>query len=290
MIKNKKYNNSKGGKIPELDFDPNIKTKTRLNKDKVFKKEIMFNINLDNTPQQFKITQHTFAHFDEFSNTDLNDKINKFTHIIQYFVLFIFLLNSMGLKKDDFINLKDCGLPNTCKISNKSNLYKKLNLTLYIDNNSTADDSGYIFITSLFENTKQRNQSKTNKDITNIELNNNKNNNNILFSLDTINNLLNNQQYIIKNDYDINTILQLLIPDYEDPTLQPKQTTSPEKQPTSPQKTKAKKQTSPEPQKSPGTGELFPITYEFSIPKAYGGKKTKNLKKRKYKRRKTRKK
>ena len=153
MIKNKKHT-MKGGRIRVFDFDNKNK-----NKDSVPKKYIYFTLNIpDKGDKLFKISPHTFAHFDEFTNEDLQNQILKFTHIMQYFVLFIFLLNLMNLTQDDFNNLEICKskrLQHTCYIN-------KEGFTIYIDTPTTKDKkSNEIYITSLFENNKNTKNTQT---------------------------------------------------------------------------------------------------------------------------------
>ena len=104
MIKNKKYTHTKGGRFDYFDF-----TNSGKNSKGVSKKSLYFELKLrDNTIRKFKISPHTFAHFDEFKFNQLNEAITKFTHIMQYFAAFIFLLNSMELTVNDLQNFKSC--------------------------------------------------------------------------------------------------------------------------------------------------------------------------------------
>jgi hypothetical protein len=266
MIKNKKHT-MKGGRIDVFDFDNKNKNK---NKYSVPKKFIYFTLNIQGKgDQKFKISQHTFAHFDEFTNQDLQNQILNFTHIMQYFVLFIFLLNSMKLTLDDFNSPTNCKSQklkntNTCIIS-KASRYNKENhiLNIYIPK---VNPSNEIFITSLFENNSGK-EIKLNNAVKNIELKNNQ----ITFTQNTINKLLDNED-TIKNGYDISFILDLLKDDYSDGSnsIIP-----------SPQKNSVSSQ----PQQKASPPKV--IIYNFSIPKVSGGKnhKTKSSKKRKNKRR-----
>jgi hypothetical protein len=245
MIKNKKYNNTKGGRITNFDFDKI----TNKNKNDVSKKYIFFELKLsDHIIQKFKISQHTFAHFDEFSNVDLKGKITKFTNIMQFFVVFIFLLNSMTLQSDDFKNPTNCNTPklkdSTCQIKKYCNYNNHpLNLTIYIEKIKTQG----IFITSLFE--KNGGPKIELNNIINIELMNNKNNKHINFTEITITKLLNDQTNIMNNNYNINYILQLLKDDYDDGSMS---------------------SVLPSPIKATNVK-----IYKFSIPKLSGGKKHK---------------
>ena len=270
MIKNKKYTHTKGGKIKRLDFDKN----TKINSIGERKKYIKFDLTIDNfKKEKFKISTHTFAHFDEFKNNALNEEIKKFTHIIQYFVVFIFLLDSMHLSETDFINRQACKGEKTrdgnCYITKEGN-YKGLpfDLTIYITNYNPSR----IFITSLFDKyDKSSNFTYPNISYQDIVFNKN---DEIIFSHDTIKTLFKMKDNIINNNYDIANILSLL------------NNSSATKPPPSPPSSRPKKNTSSNP--------ILPIEYHFSIPKNSGGKKhkTKSSKKRQKKRRgrKTRKK
>ena len=261
MIKNTKYDNTMGGRIVNFDFKQANK-----NKDGVPKNTLFFNLTLnDNTVKTFKISQHTFAHFDEFSNLDLKGQITKFTDIIQFFVVFIFLLNSMRLTSDDFKNMINCNtqkLKDTCKIQKKKCLYntKYINLTIYIDNYN--DSHGEIFITSLFQNNYGKDEP-FNNNINNIQLTNN-NNKQIKFTDKTINKLLGEQTNIIANNYDINYILNLLKDDYDGSTSQ--------KSSSLPVSSSISSVSSVSPSPSKATNVKI---YKFSIPKVSGGKKHK---------------
>ena len=162
---------------------------------------------------------------------------------------------------------------NTCEIEKKCKYNNDvINLKIYIP--TTKDKkSNEIYITSLFQNNKNTKNTQT-KGIFNIELKNKKNANNkqITFTQNTINTLLRQANTIIKNEYDISFILNLLKDDYSDgsnsniPSPQKNSVSSPPQQKASPPKV---------------------IIYNFSIPKVIGGKnhKTKSSKKRKNKRR-----
>lgn len=270
MIKNKKYTHTKGGRIEDFDFDSKNKNQ---NKSNVSKKYIHFDLRLrDGNIGNFKISQHTFAHFDEFKNVYLNGQIQKFTHIMQYFAVFIFLLNSMKLTEIDFINPDACQgqktKDDTCYIKNQG-VYNldPLILTIYIKKNvKKSKQNDEIFITSLFEKNDGNSQMLNN--IHNIELNNKIKNNRIEFSVDTIKNLLDNQDKIMNNDYNISKILDLMKNDFTDVSTPQHQS------PTTP---------SPSPQPKTSNNQLLPTVYTFSIPKNSGGKKNKTYKNTKYK-------
>jgi hypothetical protein len=276
MIKHKKYTHTKGGRIVDFDFD--FHNNNNNNKG-VTKKFIYFYLKLsDDTIGKFKISQHTFAHFDEFSNQYLNKQITNFTHIMQYFTVFIFLLNSMNLTNNDFDNPTKCkGIKikdNTCYII-KEGIYNldTFNSTIYINKPVLKSNNTDIYITSLFE----RNDGKIliSKDIQNIELNNkiknNKDKTNIIkFTENTIETLLSNQDKIINNNYNIDEILDLMKNDFiEVSTSTP--TPMPTPTPTS----------TPQPKTS--NKQILPTVYTFSIPKNSGGKKNKTYKNHKYK-------
>ena len=268
MIKNKKYSDTKGGKIKSLDFDNNSKK----NYTNETKKYIIFDLTLNNRKKgKFKISTHTFAHFDEFKNRALNKAIGYFTHIIQYFVVFIFLLGSMRLSETDFKNPDACQGQNTkddtCYIT-KEGYYKAqpFNLTIYIKKSNTSNSSNRIFITSLFDKYDKSKLSVPNISYEDIVFNKN---DEIIFSQDTINKLIRDQDNIINNNYDIAYILRLL---NDSSATQPPPQSSPSSQPTSP---------SPQPKTS--NNQLLPTVYTFSIPKNSGGKKNKTYKNTKYK-------
>lgn len=281
MIKNK------GGKIQQFIFHNNSK-----NKDSILKNELFFDITLkDNIVQTFKITQHTFSHFDEFTNESIHKITKSFTHIMQFFILFIFLLNSMKLTQDDLINPSQCKSKKlkdtTCTITKTNIPYNAKitinNLSIFIPKiPKDTSSSSPIFITSLFE--KNNGGEFSIQNIKNIEFFNNINKTNIHFSLETINNILKNQEDIIKNKYNINTILKLIVNDYKD-----KDNKINKKNNQSPINSFANSPPTNNSISIPIAEPTFKI-YKFSIPKVFGGKKTKILKRKKYKRRKTRKK
>lgn len=265
MIKNKKYTHTKGGRIEDFDFDNDKKQKNTYG---VTKQYIYFNLKLiDGKIGNFKISQHTFAHFDEFENSYLNSQIQNFRDIMQYFAVFIFLLNSMNLTNTNFKNPDGCPgkrtKDDTCYIKKVCtyNLDKE-DLTIYINKNISP-----IFITSLFPTNRKipkKDSSKLLKNINNIELKNTKNPNvSINFSENTINKLLQNQQIIMDKDYDITYILDLLKDDYTD--VSTSKNLSPSPTLTSPSRPKQKTSSNP----------ILPIEYHFSIPKNSGGKKHK---------------
>ena len=258
MIKNKK-DTSKGGRISNFDFSGN----PPLNFNKISKKNISFEMSISGKPQKFKISQHTFAHFDEFTDTELNERIKKFTHIMQYFVVFIFLLNSMVLTEDDFNNPTEC---NTKKLKDNTCKIEKNGLTIFIHEPTKNNKSHEIYITSLFEKNTAKDITKNN--IYNIELSNSKTKINN-FKKETIDKLLTNKENIHNNNYDINFILELLKDEYTD---------------------NYKKESAPETNKqnkklSPHVTQPSVTIYNLSIPKLTGGKKhkTKSSKKRKNK-------
>lgn len=263
MIKNKK-DTSKGGRIYNFDFSGNPPT----NFNKIHKNYIYFEMSISGKPQKFKISQHTFAHFDEFTNKALNGEIKNFTHIMQYFVVFIFLLNSMELTENDFQSRINCTTPNlkdnTCKIEKKK-------LTIFIHDPTKINKSDEIYITSLFE----KNTAKDIKidNIYNIELRNTKTNT-INFRKDTIDKLLNNEKIITNKNYDISFILHLLKDEYTDDYKT--ESASPYQAP------KTNKQNK---KLSPHVTQPSVTIYNLSIPKLTGGKKhkTKSSKKRKNK-------
>ena len=159
-------------------------------------------------------------------------------------------------------NTKD----DTCYIKNQG-VYNggQLILTIYIKKNvEKSKQNDEIFITSLFEKNDGNSQMLNN--IHNIELNNKIKNNRIEFSVDTIKNLLDNQKEIMKNDYDVNNILDLLTDDYTDVSTPQHQSPTP-----------------PSPQPKTSNNQLLPTVYTFSIPKNSGGKKNKTYKNTKYK-------
>lgn len=267
MIKNKKYTHTKGGRIEDFDFDNKNK-----NKNNVSKKYIHFNLLLrDGNIGKFKISQHTFAHFDEFKNVYLNGQIQNFTHIMQYFVVFIFLLGSMRLSETDFKNPDACQGEKTkdgnCYITKKG-YYKAqpFNLTIYIKKSNTSNSSNRIFITSLFDKYDKSKLSYPDISYEDIVFNKNYE---INYSQDTINKLIRDQDNIINNNYDIAYILRLL---NDSSATHPPPQSSPSSQPTSP---------SPQPKTS--NNQLLPTVYTFSIPKNSGGKKNKTYKNTKYK-------
>jgi hypothetical protein len=270
MIKHKKYYNtkgmSKGGKIQEFIFDFDKDKQDSINLNGISKNTLTFEFKLNNStePQTFKISQHTFSHFDEFTGK-YNKIIKSFTHIMQYFVLFIFLLETMELEQNNFDN------PDKCKTLNNNNnncFITKNNITI-----SIQSDKPPIYITSLYEKNRGKINDQPRK-IDNIELMNNTNDQ-FHFNLQIINDLLKNQHIIEKNNYDIGFILNIL----------------------NPSNTKSEILKLPEQHKSEIT---FPIIYNFSIPKLIGGcsgggvgkkKKPKTFyKKKRVKKRKTRKK
>lgn len=264
MIKNKK-DTSKGGRISNFDFN----AKKLNNNINIRKNYIYFEMSISGKPKKFKISQHTFAHFDEFTDTVLNARIKFFTHIMQYFVVFIFLLNSMGLTEDDFQTRINCTTPNlkdnTCKI-------EKNKLTIFMPSSTKGKkEDAEIYITSLFE----KNTAKDIKidNIYNIELSNSKTKINN-FKNETIDKLLTNKINITKNNYDINFILDLLKDEYTDNYK--KESASPY------QASKTNKQNK---KLSPQVTQPSVTIYNLSIPKLTGGKKhkTKSSKKRKNK-------
>ena len=274
MIKHKKYTHTKGGKIKQFETDTLNKNKQRTS----------FILKLtDSTEQKFEISQHTFAHFDEFADSELNKQTDNFLDIWQFFVLFIFLLDSMNLNKIDLHNIKSCKTPNTCKIEKESTLLKsnKTNtkLNLYIQSPINVNN---IFITSLFQHNTLRNVKDTTLTMTSINFYKNKSNS-LHFELDTINNLLKNKDTIIKNNYNVNYIKGILFPNTNSIPSRPPRPTS--NNPTSP--------TPPTSQIKTSNNQLFEVleaTYQFSIPKNSGGKKNKTYKNHKYKKHKDKKK
>jgi hypothetical protein len=293
MIKHKKYTHTKGGKINQ--FENFTLSKNKQTASFILKLQ-------DNTEQTFKITQHTFAHFDEFTNKELHKQINKFNDILQFFVLFIFLLNSMKITKDELRNITYCNLVNTCKITKKNDFLKN-KLTLYIASSVQPINLNNIFITSLFENSSVRNNINTVKKIDSIKFSNS---NSIHFSLDIINQLLYKKDEIINNNYNVDYIKEILFPNTKSkssgvstspttPTPQIKTLKTQELQATSPttptpqiktlknQELQATSPTTPTPQIKTLKNQELQATYQFSIPKNSGGKKNKTYKNHKYK-------